>query len=71
MRRSMRMLIQSCSPRTVAGNELFREWVMDVFRKREEGQSLTTAEEKADLVEFLKSLDQPCNPAPPPIPPGR
>jgi cytochrome c peroxidase len=29
-----------------------------------------TAEEKADLVAFLKSLDQPCDSTPPALPPG-
>ena len=29
-----------------------------------------TPEERADLLEFLKSLDQPCDPNPPPLPPG-
>ncbi|HZM00305.1 MAG TPA: cytochrome c peroxidase, partial [Planctomycetota bacterium] len=29
-----------------------------------------TPEERADLLEFLRSLDQPCDPTPPPLPPG-
>ena len=29
-----------------------------------------TPQERADLLEFLKSLDQPCDGTPPPLPPG-
>jgi cytochrome c peroxidase len=47
------------------GGGLPNPWIDSQKLKKAEA----TAEERADLIEFLESLDQPCDPTPPPLPP--